>query len=261
MTGAVEQHGAPARALRFGAVAPAYERYRPGYPPEVVDRVLAYAGRPVRTAIEIGAGTGKATRVFAARGVAVTATDPDAGMLAELARHLPDVPAVVATLETLEPRAPVDLVFAAASLHWTDPATRWERIARLLAPEGVFASFATQTELADAAVRAAARAARSPWLPDDDIAPPDGTARDAPMQWPGSELLRTPRFADVQQIRIPRRLSMPAADYVGLLSTVSAYLLLPEADRRLVLERVLAALPDPVEVDADVHLHLARRAG
>lgn len=259
MGGAPVRDGPPERALRFGAVAAAYERYRPGYPPEVADRVLEYAGRPLRTAIEIGAGTGKATRVLAARGVAVTATDPDAAMLAELARRLPGVPTAVATLETLQPGAPVDLIFAAASLHWTDPATRWDRIAGLLTQDGVFASFATQTELADPAVRAAAQAARSPWLPDDDIVPPDGTPWDAPMQWPGTELLRSARFTDVQQIRIPRRLAMPAADYVGLLSTVSAYLLLPEDDRRLVLEHVLAALPDPVEVDADVHLHLARR--
>jgi hypothetical protein len=57
------------RALSFGSVASAYERYRPGYPDAVVDQVLASAGGPVRTALEIGAGTGKATRVFAGRGV------------------------------------------------------------------------------------------------------------------------------------------------------------------------------------------------
>ncbi|MFC7221014.1 hypothetical protein ACFQLX_23065 [Streptomyces polyrhachis] len=56
------------RALRFGARAEAYERFRPGYPAEVFDAVAAYAGRPVRTALEIGVGTGKATRLFAGRG-------------------------------------------------------------------------------------------------------------------------------------------------------------------------------------------------
>ena len=77
------------RALTFGSVAADYERFRPGYPDEVVDEVLAYAGRPVQTALEIGAGTGKATRVFARHGVRVTATDPDAAMLAELTKHVP----------------------------------------------------------------------------------------------------------------------------------------------------------------------------
>ncbi|MEU8662502.1 hypothetical protein [Actinoplanes philippinensis] len=71
-----------ARALTSGAVAEACERYRPGYPEELFDPVTAYAGGPVRRASEIGAGTGKATRLFAGNGVAVTATEPDAAMLA-----------------------------------------------------------------------------------------------------------------------------------------------------------------------------------
>ena len=54
-----------ARALSFGAVAEAYERFRPGYPVELLELVMAYAGGPIRTALEIGAGTGKATRLFA----------------------------------------------------------------------------------------------------------------------------------------------------------------------------------------------------
>ncbi|WP_236718230.1 class I SAM-dependent methyltransferase [Actinoplanes sp. TFC3] len=66
----------PDRATSFGAVAADYERFRPGYPAAVADLVAAYAGRPIATALEIGAGTGKATRLFAARGITVTATDP-----------------------------------------------------------------------------------------------------------------------------------------------------------------------------------------
>jgi len=55
------------RALSFGGVAEAYERFRPGYPMALVDMVMAYGGQPVRTALEFGAGTGKATRLFAQR--------------------------------------------------------------------------------------------------------------------------------------------------------------------------------------------------
>ena len=59
------------RALSFGAAASVYERFRPGYPDELADQVLDYAGQPVTSALEIGAGTGKATRAFAARGIEV----------------------------------------------------------------------------------------------------------------------------------------------------------------------------------------------
>ena len=51
----LDMHG---RALSFGTVAEAYERFRPAYPAELFDTVITYAGQPVRTALEIGAGTG-----------------------------------------------------------------------------------------------------------------------------------------------------------------------------------------------------------
>jgi SAM-dependent methyltransferase len=249
------------RALSFGSVASAYERFRPGYPGELVDEVLAYAGRPIRTALEVGAGTGKATRVFASRGIAVTATDPDPAMLVELRKHVPEtVGAVQASFEDL-PLTPVyDLVFAAASLHWTRPDHRWERVAAMLRPAGIFASFGGEMHLADTGVEQAVRAARAEFLADDAVPPPDGTPADSPMRWPGSELLRSGRFTDVRQSTIERRAAVPANDFIGHLSTVSAYLELPETVRGHVFERIREVLPERVTLVADITLHLARLA-
>ena len=248
------------RALSFGSVASAYERFRPGYPDELVDEVLVYAGGPVRTALEIGAGTGKATRAFAGRGIAVTATDPDAGMLAELRRHVPaTVHAVQASFEDLPLDQVYDLVFAAAALHWTEPVDRWSRVAALLQPGGVFASFGGQMHLADPAVEEAVRAVRSPYLEDDAYPSPDGTPEDSPMLWPGTELVRSDLFVDVRQSTIERRTAMSARDYVGHLSTVSAYLQLPASTREHVLDQILRVLPERVSLSADITVHLARR--
>src|SRR5215467_9281233 len=134
--------GMPGRALSFGAMAEAYERFRPGYPGELFDMVMRYAGQPVRTALEIGAGTGKATRLFAQRGVTVTATEPDGAMLVELVKNVPaTVKTVQAAFEDLRPGESYGLVYAAAALHWTNRPGRWPRIAALLEPDGVFASF------------------------------------------------------------------------------------------------------------------------
>lgn len=114
-----EPGGDPERvcwALSFGSVAERYERDRMGYPAEVVDAVLAYAGRPVSSAVEVGAGTGLATRLFGTRGVAVTALEPDVEMARVLAwttRGLP-VKLVRCTFEEFTPDRRVDLVYAAA---------------------------------------------------------------------------------------------------------------------------------------------------
>ena len=80
------------------------------------------------------------------------------------------------------------------------------------------------------------------------------------MQWPGSELLRSGLFRDVRQSTIQRRVAVSANDYVGHLSTISAYLKLPETVRGRVFERILKVLPERVTLVSDLTLHLARLA-
>ncbi|MFI9382264.1 class I SAM-dependent methyltransferase [Kutzneria sp. NPDC052558] len=250
----------PGRALSFGAVAENYERFRPGYPDEVADTVLAYAGRPIGTALEIGAGTGKATRLFAERGIAVTATDPDEDMLVELRKHLPsNVRTARGALEDLPPGGDYAMVYAASSLHWTEPVDRWPRVASMLVPGGVFASFGGRTLLTDPALLDAVNAARKPFLDSDEIPSPDGTPPEQDMQWPGTELQQSELFTDVRQEVVARRSTMTAEDYIGLLSTISAYLELPPSTRQRVYGRILAVLPATVKVNADLMIHLARR--
>ncbi|MGW6280047.1 class I SAM-dependent methyltransferase [Kribbella sp. NPDC055071] len=241
-------------------MAGAYERFRLGYPVELLELVTAYAGGPVRTALEIGAGTGKATRLFAGGGIAVTATEPDAAMLAELRKHsTANVTPVQAAFEDLPLDTSYDLVYSAAALHWTNPDGRWERMAELVRPGGVFTSFGVPVGLADPALREAARAARAPYLDDDGVPSPDGTPEDRLMRWPGTELEQSEWFTDVRQVDLERRVTVTAEDYVGQLSTVSAYVLLEPADRDEVFRRTLEALPKTVELDAQIHVHLARR--
>ena len=248
------------RALSFGAIAGAYERFRPGYPEELFNVVATYAGKPVRTALEIGAGTGKATRLFAEHGIEVTATEPDAAMLAELRKAVTaSVKTVQSTFEDLRTGETYGLVYAAAALHWTRAEGRWPRAVALLEPSGVFASFGGPVQPADPEVEEAVREARAPFLDSDDIPSPDGTAADEQMRWPGSELQRSELFSDVRQHVVERRLTMSAHDYVGYLSTVSAYLQLPEAERQQVFDAIAQTLPATIEIAADITVHLARR--
>jgi SAM-dependent methyltransferase len=247
------------RALSFGPVASAYERFRPGYPDRLVDEVLTYARIPIRSALEIGAGTGKATRAFSARGIGVTATDPDAAMLGELRKH---VPPTVSTMQTTFEDLPLthtyDLVFAAAAMHWTEPVHRWSRVSALLNANGVFASFGGQLHLADSVVDEAVCMVRGQVLSDDGVPTPDGTPEDSSMEWPGTELSRSDQFTDIRQVTFDRRLVVSARDYIGHLSTISAYLQLPAAVREQLFGQILTVLPTQVTLNGDLTLHLAR---
>ncbi len=249
------------RALSFGAIAEAYEKFRLGYPVEIVDRITAYADRTVATALEIGAGTGKATRIFAQRGILVTATEPDSEMVKQLRKYVPETVSVVpAAFEDLGLDATYALVYAAASFHWTRAEGRWERLIALLEPGGVFASFGGPPELADPSMRQAMRSALMPFVITDNVVAADGTQVGDHRRWPSSELVACGRFVDVQHSVIERRLTMSVRDYVGELSTTSAHLQLSTADRDSVTRQLLAALPAVVEINADITIHLARRA-
>src|SRR5947207_11019584 len=86
------------RARSFGAAAADYDKYRPRYPDQLVDEVVAtLSGRRV---LEVG--TGIATAAFAARGMAMTCIEPDAEMAAMLSARLAanaDLRVIVATFE------------------------------------------------------------------------------------------------------------------------------------------------------------------
>ena len=116
---------------RFGAFADDYERGRMVWPTWVCD--------PVRpgVVVELGAGTGKLTRVLAARFDRVVAVEPDRGMLERLRLEVPAAAACHAAAESIPlPDSVADSVVSANAVHWFgDQAFR--DIRRVLAPGGV----------------------------------------------------------------------------------------------------------------------------
>src|SRR6202011_1770021 len=81
----------PQRRLVFGDVAELYDRVRPSYPCALVDDILEFSGaRAGAHALEIGAGTGKATRLFAERGLRILGLEPSAEMAGIARRNTAD---------------------------------------------------------------------------------------------------------------------------------------------------------------------------
>jgi len=91
----------------FDEVPELYDRARPGYPAALFDDLIRDASlRPGSRVVEIGPGTGQATRALAERGLAVTAVELGPGLAAVARRNLagfPGVEVVTADLETWEP--------------------------------------------------------------------------------------------------------------------------------------------------------------
>lgn len=111
-----------------------YQQVRPGYPAESA-RWLVPPG--ARDALDVGAGTGKFTHLLLDLGLSVTAVDPSADMLGQLAEHCPAATAVLGTAEaTGLPEAAFDVVTVAQAWHWCDALRASTELARVLRPQG-----------------------------------------------------------------------------------------------------------------------------
>ena len=86
------------RATSFAAVAGAYERARPGYPD---DAVRWLAGDEPCDVVDLGAGTGKLTRLLVALGHRVTAVEPLPEMIERLRAAVPGAAVVEGEAEAM----------------------------------------------------------------------------------------------------------------------------------------------------------------
>jgi SAM-dependent methyltransferase len=131
------------RRLAFGNVAEPYDRARPSYPEALIDDVIAFVGSCERV-LEVGAGTGKATRLFGMRGSSLLGLEPSAEM-ARLARRncaeLPNVTIELSDFESFDGPGPFDLIFSAQAWHWVSPEIRYRKARALLRGGGVLALF------------------------------------------------------------------------------------------------------------------------
>ncbi len=252
------------RARSFGAAARQYDRARPTYPVALVDDVVGML--PGLDIAEIGAGTGKATRLFAARGLRMTCVEPDPGMaeiLHENCGALANVEIVVSAFEEWQPGAAYDGLIAAQSWHWTDPQRRWTKAAEVLREGGLVALFWNHT-----------RWYLNPLSKDIDAVydrrglrrqqlNAEAVAKAAPA-WPGDELEEHPAFCDVEVRSYDSAQTYTADEWCDYLASTSDHLV---ADSRL-SEAVLADVHDLVEshgnameVPRRTDLYLARRSG
>jgi SAM-dependent methyltransferase len=230
--------------LVFGEVAELYDRARPGYPDALVDDVVAVVGVP-GPALEIGAGTGKATAQFAARGMTVHAIEPNEDMAALARRNCAAYPGVTVEVVgfedwTMQAHA-FALVFAAQAWHWVRADMRAVRAADALVPTGHLALFWNIARPFDEPLQSAVDDAYRRFAPElDDLGPP---ARAMPVREdPRVDLDASGRFDTAEIRRYPNVGTYSTAEYLDLLNTHSDHRLLPPAQRAELLEALRSAL-------------------
>lgn len=267
----MEQNEYEERRLSFGGVAELYDQWRPSYPAALVDDVIALArgaGEPVR-AVEVGAGTGKATRLFAARGVAVEAIEPSREMAAIARRHVEDFAHVQVTEAAFEDWRPDgstrDLVFSAQAWHWVNPARAYPVARATLREGGVLAAFWNRPDWAACGLREPLDEAyrrHAPELVLGSPMRPVPARSDEGEQWL-QVIASTDGFTDGEARSYPWPSRYRTGEYVALLRTHSDHGRLP-SERREALLAALAAVIDArggvLELPQTTRLCLARAA-
>jgi ubiquinone/menaquinone biosynthesis C-methylase UbiE len=129
--------------------ATSYDWTRPTPPPVLLDLLTQLIDTPhPALVVDLGSGTGLSTTIWGERAERVIGIEPNANMRQEAARKLEDHP-YAAHIEYREglahqtglPDACADIVTAAQSFHWMEPASTLAEIARILRRGGLFAAY------------------------------------------------------------------------------------------------------------------------
>lgn len=209
----------------FDKNADEYQRYRPGYPAAISDRIISVLGLRDRCRIlEIGCGTGQATALFSGLTPTQVCIDPGAKLLKECevySNKLPDYSFVCGTFEEFEDDpASFDLIYAATCFHWLKPGLRFKKAASLLTTQGGLAVFTDQHTKKRDGFFAEVQAVYQKIAPELVASPPKMPREEIATEENPLMLLH--------QSEYDRELIYKSEEYIGLLKTFSGHIALGE---------------------------------
>ena len=230
----------PVATAGFAAGAEVYERARPSYPVEAVEWMAERTGLgPGTTIVDLGAGTGKLTRLLPPIGARVVAVEPLPEMRAQLLRVVAGVEVLDGTAEEVPlPDAAADVIVVAQAFHWFDFDRALPELHRVLRPGGHLVLFWNMRDLDDR-LQAGVEALLRP-LREQVMAEHEGS-------WRGS-LEHTPYFEPAEERHFRYEQRFTVADLCDRVASTSFVAAMPTDEREALLVRVRAladGLPEP----------------
>lgn len=130
---------------QFSSFVDQYAKYRPTVPTIIIDILtqLADIQRP-RLVVDMGSGTGLSTRLWSSRAEKVIGIEPNDNMRRQAEQDLDGLPNLHyrkgLSNDTGLPDNCADIVTVSQALHWMEPFSTFQEVARILRPGGVFAA-------------------------------------------------------------------------------------------------------------------------
>lgn len=232
---------------RYDAVAARYEAARPDYPAEVFEAIREYAGvGSDPRVLEVGSGTGQATRQMAALGWSVDAIEPG-GQLIAVSEANAGAGAVrfqhARFEDALIDDGVFDVVIAATSWHWVDPEIGYRKAHHALAANGVIAlvwnAHVPDTPHPDWVHIRRAYVEVAPELAD--LAP---FTPDRPDYDPATELQHSGYFESIETRAFAFEISYTTNAFIDLLDTYASHDVLDRLRRNRLYERLRLVIDD-----------------
>lgn len=253
------------RRLTFNEDAANYDKWRPVYCEELFQDIIAYSqiGQGGR-AIEIGVGTGQATRPFLETGCALTGIELGAE-LAEYAQakfqEYRNFTVCHSSFEEYEgPEESVELIYSATAFHWIPEQTGYPKVSGLLRNGGTLALFWNRPFVGreDDGLHQEIQRIYRHYRPSASALIEHDTQRYQAI----TQKLHAYGFRDVQfkLYHLTRRFSPEG--YIALLNTYSDHRSMPSAIREPFEDEIRAAIiqsGNVLNVYDTIDLHLARK--
>jgi SAM-dependent methyltransferase len=225
----------------FDAVADVYDRARPNYPEAAIDDLVAIANlHSASRILEVGVGTGQATRSLARRGFSVLGLEPGSALAALARANLSGYPGITIVETSFEawtlPGEAFDLLVSAAAFHWVDPEIRFAKAYAALKPGGTIAILANIPRRGRSDLDREIDACYERFAPSHRSTGAERRIELEP-QFEGCGLFQV---LPVRQCRWSR--SYSADDYVELLRTYSDHHQLPPPERDALLDAIRQAI-------------------
>lgn len=220
-----------ARALSFGAIAEDYDRYRPAPPDEVVRWLLPRASERV---IDIGAGTGALTGILTRYVECAIAVEPDLRMERVLSTRVPQASLLCARAEALPlRRQSADAVVGSSMWHWVDERKAAAEAARVLRPGGILGVLWSGPDRSRG------------WLRELFVRRGAGEQAEVGRPHHMRHQLALPAdlpFTAPEVRSLEWSIEVTADDLIGLAGTYSGTIVLPEAERLRLRDRLTRLL-------------------
>jgi SAM-dependent methyltransferase len=213
----------------FGATTGLYEKIRPVYPDAAVDILVRELGiGPGRIVVDVGAGTGKLTRMLTRTGATVIAVEPLAEMRERLAEGAPLAVPFDGTAEHMALKdGSAHAITVAQAFHWFDGDRALAEFHRVLGPGGRLGLVWN------------VRDRREPWVEEFDRLL-DAVDPERPDHQTGrwrSAFERTALFGPLQQRDVPNSQTLAPGEIRDRAASASSIASLPARERERVLDR------------------------